>query len=446
LVLREKDEIPLTSPARAMRASWTWGLSLVLHAAMFGGVGWVAYRTLQAREVEAIQKSLQAQDRAAGDIELPSFADGIIAVDREPDPIGVPPVINGGSPVARMDTGTAGAGGDDKVREQALNLSDGDERLRLSPDTMSHLDHDQINRLRVSKKRESWEDRRATKNPMELTFLATGPGELQARRDLATSNPSRGALSARKASMQGGESLGRERPDGEGDPRAPRGSDRLGSRSSAPGLGLTESKPGTDHRTGAVITTARPDVTQGPVAVPANERARPKDNTEADQEVAVTLRSLVHASTAGGNPGDGRGGTQGPGDPGAGASNGNGSQSRALGQGDGDTFDINTRDPRLMMYFRHLQAKIHPLWADAFPKSAALEHKQGTVILEFVVTADGSATVAWPPLRPSGVDEFDLNCANAIRRAAPFQPIPRELGRSYLRVRAPFTATNPIVR
>jgi outer membrane biosynthesis protein TonB len=53
--------------------------------------------------------------------------------------------------------------------------------------------------------------------------------------------------------------------------------------------------------------------------------------------------------------------------------------------------------------------------------------------------------VQWPPLRPSGVDEFDRNCADAIRRAAPFPAIPRELGVSSLTIRAPFAANNPAV-
>ena len=74
-----------------------------------------------------------------------------------------------------------------------------------------------------------------------------------------------------------------------------------------------------------------------------------------------------------------------------------------------------------------------------------LDLKQGTVILEFTVARDGSARVTWPPLRPSGIDEFDRNCADAIRRAGPFEPIPRELGRDSLRIRAPFVATSAIV-
>ena len=75
-----------------------------------------------------------------------------------------------------------------------------------------------------------------------------------------------------------------------------------------------------------------------------------------------------------------------------------------------------------------------------------LELKQGTVILEFTIGADGAAKVNWPPARPSGIDEFDRNCADAIRRAGPFDPIPKALGVSSLHVRAPFVALNPIVR
>ena len=54
--------------------------------------------------------------------------------------------------------------------------------------------------------------------------------------------------------------------------------------------------------------------------------------------------------------------------------------------------------------------------------------------------------MSWPPVRPSGIDEFDRNCADAIRRAAPLPPIPAELGVSSLTIRAPFVASNPVVR
>ena len=78
-----------------------------------------------------------------------------------------------------------------------------------------------------------------------------------------------------------------------------------------------------------------------------------------------------------------------------------------------------------------------------------LELKQGTVILEFTIASDGTAKVAWPPVRPSGIDAFDRNCADAIRRASPFEPIPaalKEHGWTSLKIRAPFVARNPVVK
>jgi TonB family protein len=210
-------------------------------------------------------------------------------------------------------------------------------------------------------------------------------------------------------------------------------------------VGVAASRSGLDHRVSAPIGSARPDVTQGPVAIPANEAARPRDDVDSDQEVATTVRSLLHASTAGGAPGEGQGGTGGGGESGAGGASGAGSHARPLGVGEGDVFDFWTSDPRLLPYFRQLHARIDPLWASAFPKSAMLELKQGTVILVFTVSADGRVAVQWPPLRPSGIDEFDRNCADAIRRAAPLPPIPHELGVSSLTIRAPFVASNPIV-
>ncbi|AKV01264.1 hypothetical protein AKJ09_07927 [Labilithrix luteola] len=71
------------------------------------------------------------------------------------------------------------------------------------------------------------------------------------------------------------------------------------------------------------------------------------------------------------------------------------------------------------------------------------------MILEFAIAADGSVRVSWPPVRPSGIDEYDRNCADAIRRAGPFEPLPAALradGRSVLRIRAPITEDNRIIK
>lgn len=422
--------------------------SVAVHAVLGGGLFWLALRTMALDPAPPGAALAQPPWPAPSAVvlDLPTVGDGVLLEDRPVDPTGEAPRVSGGATVARLDTGAPGRGGDEHVLVPALNLADGNERLRLSPDLLSRLDRDQLQRMRVARTRQSWEDRRSTTHPTELTLLVTGTGTVMERRPESSVEPSRGALQSPLPSVQGG-TVGAA-PVGEANEgeHPPLGALRAGSLLGAPGAGEAESRPGVDHRASAPVSSARPDVTRGPVAVPANESARPRDDVDSDQEVATTVRSLVHASTAGGAPGEGRGGNGGGGDPGAGADRGVGSRAQALGVGEGQVLDFSTSDPRLLPYFRQLHAKIDPLWAHAFPRSALVELKQGTVILQFVVHADGHATVTWPPLRPSGVDEFDRNCAEAIRRAAPFPPIPRELGVGSLTIRAPFVARNPAVQ
>ena len=371
--------------------------------------------------------------------------DGVAPAEAAPDPSGVPPRITAGDVVPRPDTGERGHGGDATERAKALNLADADERLRLSPDLLSRVDRDQIQRIRVARIRTAWEDRRATTHPAELTFVSTGPGVVLERRSSSFRDPARGALDAPRPGTVGGEpGMARPLDDERGD--EPRSGGTAGTAAEGPGLGLPTRLPGRDHRASARVGTARPSVTSGAVSVPALLRDRSRDDVDSEQEVATTIRSLVHASTAGGAAGEGEGGSPGAAGSGAEGVRGEGSTARPLGLGEGDVYDYWTSDPRLLPYFRAIHARIDPLWAHAFPKSALLDLKQGTVILDFTVFADGRAVVAWPPERPSGVDEFDRNCADAIRRAAPFGPIPRELGVTSLRIRAPFVASNPIVK
>jgi TonB family protein len=424
----------------------TVAVSAALHAVVGGGLlFWFALRTFSAEPPPGEEWTTPPPvDTAAVTVDLPTVGEGVVLEDLPADPKGEMPRVSGGATIPRVDTGAAGRGGDGHVPIPALNLSDGDERLRLSPDPLSRLDRDQLQRMRVARVRQSWEDRRSTTHPTELTLLVTGPGSVLERRPSAPARPSRGALDSPSPSVRGG-SVGASAPPEAGETPSPVGGAQTGSRQGAPGVGMTASNAGLDHRESVPIGSARPDVTRAPVAVPANEAARPRDDVDSDQEVATTVRSLLHASTAGGALGEGQGGTGGGGEAGAGGNGGAGSHARPLGVGEGETFDFWTSDPRLVSYFRQLHARIDPLAASAFPLSARLELKQGTVILVFVVHADGRATVQWPPARPSGIDEFDRNCADAIRRAAPFPPIPRELGVSSLTIRAPFVANNPAV-
>jgi TonB family protein len=423
----------------------TIAVSVAFHAALTAGLFRAA--ELHDRVFDPPPHESPPEEAIAGpmSIDLPEAGEGDWTDPQPIDTKGEPPRVFGGDVVARLDTASQGHGGEVTSSLRALNLADKDDRMRLSPDLLSRLDRDQLQRLRVARRRASWEDRRSTTHPTELTLVVTGPGEVRERRDMSTFAPSRGELASRPASVRGAElgvAISRDADDA--DRRF--GGRTLGSLDGAPGAGVVEGRPGVDHRSSAPIGSARPDVVRAPVAVAASERALPKDDVDSEQDVATTVRSLVHASSAGGLAGEGLGGSGGRGEAGAGAARGAGSHARPMGEGDGDIFDYWTSDPRLVPYFRRLHARIDPLWVNAFPKSAMLDLKQGTVILEFTVSADGSAVVSWPPLRTSGVDEFDRNCADAIRRAAPFAPIPPELGMRSLRIRAPFVANNPVVK
>jgi TonB family protein len=422
----------------------TAAVSLGVHVAAVLVVGYFALRSLDAKAARAPAEPTPAPAATLA-VELPVFDLGALLSDRQPDPAGVVPTVAGGATVAHVDTGAAGRGGDPASSQRAIHLTDDEEWMRLSPDLLSRLDRDQLQRLRTARERAAWEDRRATTHPTELTFLASGTGARPERRTPSLFDPSRGALASASPSTLGGDLGGAV-------PREPEasgqrvGSDVVGTLDAKPGTGVHDGRPGADHRTSAAVVRARPDVTAGPPTTPANARANARDTVDSEQEVASAVRNIVQASTFGGPAGDGRGGAGGGGAPGAGAAEGAGAHPRPLGGGDGPWFDLETNDPRLVPYFRKMKAKIDPLWTHAFPKQALLELKQGMVILEIVVAADGSAQVVWPPARPSGIDEFDRNCADAIRRAGPFDPIPKELGRTSLRVRAPFRQLNEIVK
>jgi TonB family protein len=418
--------------------------SVIAHAGAISIVGVLAWWSLLDKEKRLAESRARPLDEVVA-VDLPVFSEGSLLADRDEIREGEAPTSYGGAAVARVDDGVAGRGGD-ATGARATNLAAYDDGMRLDPDLLSRLDRDQQQRLRTAPERTTREDRRATTNPMELTFLATGKGTHQERRPSSEIDPSRGSLSATPAQVAGG------RPGASGDmedegPNPLAGAAQPGQLLGSPGLGVRDGRSGTDHRRAARVALGRPAVTEGAPTVTAANRGRANDTVDSDQEVSSVVRSLVHASVAGGAAGQGRGGSAGPEtDPGAGGANGKGSVARPLGTGEGDVVDFYTTDPLLMPYFRKLHAKIHPLWKDAFPKSAMLELKQGTVILDFTIAADGTVVVAWPPVRASGVDEFDRNCADAIRRAAPFEPIPAQLGRSSLKIRAPFVAKNPIVK
>jgi TonB family protein len=427
---------------------WSIFGSILAHLVAAGSVGLAAFGSLSNQEARGVTPHGVEAKRDDGTLEISLEPDSRELSDDTVVLAGAVPHVYGGVTVARLDTGAPGRGGEARG-PRATNLAAMNDSLSLSPDTKNRLDRDQAQRLRTARVRTTREDRRSTTHPMELSFVATGTGEVAERRPNAERDPSRGSrVSLASPSALGGHEGAKRRevsPDGE-----KRRASEAGQLRESPGVGLRRAAPGPDHRASARVIHARPSVAEGSPSVPGIWDGRPKDTVDSVQEVERAEPSLIHASVAGGVEGVGRGGAESPLlPPGAGAGSMAGSSlAQPLGAGDSEWFDWNTSDPMLVPYFRGIHAKVDPLWVNAFPRSAMLELKQGTVIFEVTILSDGTAKVAWPPLRPSGIDEFDRNCADALRRASPFPPLPpnlRTAGRTSLRIRAPFVARNPII-
>ncbi|WP_438036803.1 TonB family protein [Sorangium sp. So ce204] len=444
------------------RIASAWALSVAAHAGLVGAGALVVAGSFSGREVaRARTVGSSAAMSAPIEIELPVVTDGTL--DRAAataSELAVRLSRGGGEAAPRPDTGTSGRGGTDAAELPALNLADRDDAIFLSPEIRSRLDRSQIQRIRSSSQRASREDWRASREPMELTFLAGGRvGRRAERRTSAERDPSLGARDGGAPQRRGGELGAAAQPagtDGATDvsaardaplslgasPRATGGAVEGGERASA-GLGVRDGRPGEDHRESAAVPLARPMVAVGTPSVPADAVGHPNDTVDSEQEVATAIQSLVHASSAGGARGFGPGGQAGPGATGAGGVAGRGARSSALGSGRGRLLDNDPLDRRRSHYMRQVMAKLHPLWADAFPKWAAGEGLQGTVIVTFVIRADGTVGSA-SVTRPSGIPEFDENCRRAVLRGSPYPPVPPELGESF-RWSMPFEARNPAV-
>jgi TonB family protein len=351
----------------------------------------------------------------------------------------------GGEPIARLDSHRRGRGGSVHANGPAINLADRDEGLNLSREITSRTDRDQIQRLDTSSERASNEDRRSTTHPMDLVFLATGTGHLAERRPSSDFNPSRGANAAPPAAVLGSMVGASPMDPGEYEPDRSAGGRDPGALRASPGVGILRGEVGRDHRSSAAIAMGRPLVTEGPPSVPSDQIGRPRDNVDSEQEVAATVQSIVHASTAGGLPGSGPGGEEGPTAPGSGGESGPGSTAAPFGGGNGPFTGLSDTDPRNVNWYRSVRAKVDALWENAFPKSAGLEGKQGHAIISFVIHADGHVSNV-QIARPSGVPEFDENVRTAVLRAAPFAPFPPNLSGPSMKWNMTFDAKNPVVR
>jgi TonB family protein len=435
------------------RVASAWVMSIVGHLVATGLGGLLMASTLGRKPALPVQAppAAQVQLEDAVEIELPAMLDGSRADQPVPPPAPLPEALarGGGEGKPALDTGREGRGGTDTAEAPAVNLADRDDGTLLTPEVRNRLDRDQIQRIQASKKRASREDWRASREPMELTFVAEGPHERPTRMDRrhgALRDPSSGGRDHGAPRRAGGALGAAMLPPGFGENPRVAGAPSEGADRASAGAGIRDGAPGWDHRDAARGALARPMVNEGSPSVPANAPGRPTDNVDAEQEVASAMQSIVHASTAGGAPGAGTGGQHGPGPAGAGGQSGPGSQSRALGSGHGSGVDQDPRDKRRLDYMRQVIAKLGPYTQPRklMPPAAALEGAQGVVIVTFTIRADGAVAGA-SITRTSGIPELDENFRKAILQAAPFPALPAELGPTF-RWAMPLDMRNPAVR
>lgn len=93
-------------------------------------------------------------------------------------------------------------------------------------------------------------------------------------------------------------------------------------------------------------------------------------------------------------------------------------------------------------YLMRVRRKVDPLWE--FPRELAIRMEQGDVLVAFTINKDGSVKDV-RVLKGSGFDSFDKVVLRAIKKAAPFDPLPATLG-AELHVTAPFEGSNPAIR
>ena len=373
----------------------------------------------RAREVAP-----RAKPAAELEVELPHFDPNASDSERESKPqeetTALPPA--GGGPLVRHpDTEQAGRGGSRTTLLTATNFASHIDPINLEPDPLTHLDRSQVQRLRTAAERRSWDDHRSTPNPMQLTFLATGPGRLQERRTLE--NAARGSIAGSLPTPVGG--APGSAADAAGiDAASLPGAAVAGMQQADSLKGARSAAPGSTPSSGGIVLMARPWVMRARPALPTEVRERPSDTDDSSQAVAARVAALVHASTIGAPVGPGVGGEPSGGLPGRSGTEGMGSHTTPSGFGPGlDTFN----DPGVQGFMASLKQRVDDQLLRAFPDWAIEEGRSGHVIFELTVLADGRLDRV-RLVRPSGIDEYDGKVLTGVRRIPTFGPLPKAFG------------------
>jgi TonB family protein len=425
--------------ARRLVGSGALVTSVVAHALLLACGALVLSHSLSDR-ARAHAKAPPPVAPSEVEVELPSFSPTASEPERDSPvaPASETLPAAGGGPLERHpDTERAGRGGSRTSTEAATNLASSIDPITLETDPLTHLDRSQVSRLRTAAERRSWEDHRSTPNPMQLTFLATGPGTVRERR--AVSATTRGSIAGSQSAALGGVVGGAPSEAGVG-AEVVSGSELAGHRDPQVTQGATTAAPSSVHSVGAEVLLARPWVMRARPALPTETRERPNDVEDSSEAVASRVAALIHASTVGGPAGPGVGGVPNGGRPGRSGDDGMGSQATPSGFGPGPDA---LNDPGIQGYIASLQQRVDDQLRRAFPDWAIEEGKSGHVIFEFAVLADGRVERV-RLVRPSGIDEYDGNVLTGVRRIPSFGPLPRALGHRAL-ITMSYDALNRVI-
>jgi TonB family protein len=337
----------------------------------------------------------------------------------------------------------SGKGGVAASEGRALLLFSFVSPLTLQDTDLNNVQQNQVQRIATSPLRATQEERRATPNPDQALFLASGRTGHQERRAPTEHDAQQGGHSAARTPQRearpeprprlvaSAPTLASERAQNEG-LRTPRGIARGQGRSA---------------QLEAAVQFARPNIDQGPAATPAEMNdAKVRDNQDAELLAAALQRSIVDSSTqraarqAAGIGGES--GTQGLSQEG----NERGARARPYLPGPGNASALDTSDKRYVRWFLEQKERVQNELV--FPLPRALAKDQGVSIYRIVVRRDGRLADAPRLVRSSGFRDFDEAAVVAIRRALPFSPLPEQLisGEDDLPLLIPVAFSNPMVQ
>ena len=299
--------------------------------------------------------------------------------------------------------------------------------------------------------RASREDWRASREPMELTFLASGRSVTDrapsgARRRSAILRP--GARRQRRAAAAGRRARrGRAAAPASGESAREAGGPIEGAARASAGVGVRDGAPGEDHRDSA---ERRPGAADGAArARPASPRTCRASRATTRQRARGGARRCSRSSTRAtpaARPGRAPAGRPARGRAGSGGTA-------------GARLDVARARHRRRARARRRPARqaahrLHAAGASEDRPALAPTRSPLWARGRGRAAASSSSTVHHPRrrqrrqrqlTRPSGIPEFDENCrARPSSRAAPFEPLPPELGSRATAGRCPSMSENPV--